>query len=54
MFRVIYELVCLVLTIVHYYAREVVYMILRNRPQKKINAESVLITGKSKTRMISP
>lgn len=45
MFRVIYELVCLVLTIVHYYAREVVYMILRNRPQKKINAESVLITG---------
>ena len=45
MFRVIYELVCLVLTIVHYYAREAVYMLLRNRPQKKINAESVLITG---------
>jgi len=45
MFRIIYELICLVVTIVLYYAKEIMYMVLRNRPQKKINNESVLITG---------
>jgi len=45
MFGVIFELLCLIGKIVVYYAREITYAILRNRPQKKINGESVLITG---------